>query len=85
MIDAVALGPVPKVAVVATLTSVMPAVPYVFRSYELPPGSEAEAARIAAYTGSSRFSVWQVGAGLLTAILHCGLPYVIHGTGELWL
>lgn len=60
MIDAVALGAVPKVAVVATLTSVMPAVPYVFRSYELPPGSEAEAVRMAAYTGSSRFSVWQV-------------------------
>lgn len=38
-----------------------PARPFVFRSYEFPPGPEtaARAARLALHTGSSKHQVWQ--------------------------
>ena len=45
---------------VSTLSSVFPATPYVFRSYELPVEAEQHAARIGACTGSSKHLVWQV-------------------------
>lgn len=58
-IDATLLGG-PKVLVVATLASVTPAVPYVFRSYELPLEAERRAAKIGGWAGSSKHLVWQV-------------------------
>ncbi len=59
LIDTVSLGAIPKVALVSTLTSVSPAQPYLFRTYELPPGADAAASQIAACGGTSRVSVWQ--------------------------
>ena len=59
LIDAAVLGG-PKVVVVSTLSSVFPATPYVFRSYELPVEAEQHAARIGACAGSSKHLVWQV-------------------------
>jgi hypothetical protein len=58
MIDAACLD-APKVALVAALASASPAVPFVFRNYELPPGAEALRAGIAAHGGSSKHAVWQ--------------------------
>jgi hypothetical protein len=58
-IDASVLGG-PKVVVVATLASISPATPYVFRSYELPVEAEQRAAKIGAHMGSSKHLAWQV-------------------------
>jgi hypothetical protein len=58
MIDTACLDG-PHVALVASLASASPAVPFVFRNYALPPGSEALAEAIHAQEGSSRHAVWQ--------------------------
>ena len=50
---------VPNVALVSTLSSMSPAPPFVFRNYQLPPGSEALASRISAHAGSCKHAVWQ--------------------------
>lgn len=49
---------------VATLASVTPAQPFVFRNYELPLEADELARGMRASMGSSRHYVWQVGAGL---------------------
>ena len=49
----------PKVALVSTLASVDPAPPYLFRTYQLPPGSEGLAADICGHAGSCKHPVWQ--------------------------
>ena len=49
----------PRVALVATLASVTPAVPYVFRNYEFPPDLDALVEALGAHRGSSRHAVWQ--------------------------
>ncbi len=59
LIDSASIPGIPKVALVATRTSVSPASPFVFRTYELPAGSEQLAAHIAACDGSSRHPTWQ--------------------------
>ncbi len=48
----------------ATLASVTPAQPFVFRNYELPLEADELARGMRASMGSSRHYVWQVGAGL---------------------
>ncbi|KAL4431288.1 hypothetical protein ABPG75_006544 [Micractinium tetrahymenae] len=58
MIDTVGLD-TPAVALVSTLASVTPAPPFVFRSYQLPPGSEALADQLGAHGGSCKHPVWQ--------------------------
>ncbi|PRW58490.1 phospholipase A I isoform X1 isoform A [Chlorella sorokiniana] len=57
MIDTAVLGP--KVALVSTLSSLSPAPPFLFRTYQLPPGSEALGAQIGAHAGSCKHPVWQ--------------------------
>ncbi len=47
--DTAVLGP--NVALVSTLSSLSPAPPFLFRTYQLPPGSEALAAQIGAHRG----------------------------------
>lgn len=37
---------VPKVALVSTLASMSPAMPFIFRNYEIPPASEALARQV---------------------------------------
>ncbi len=49
----------PAVALVSTLASVTPAPPFVFRTYQLPPGSEALADQLGAHGGSCKHPVWQ--------------------------
>ena len=51
----------PAVFGCATDTSVSPARPYIFRTYEFPPGPDTErrAQRLALHDGSSRHHVWQ--------------------------
>ncbi len=67
MIDAAAMGS-PKVAAVATLTSVTPANPVLFTTYELPPEAEVAAAQMRAQANSCKHQIWQVGPrGCLTA------------------
>jgi hypothetical protein len=51
------------VGVVSTIKSITPAAPFLFRTYELPPESQAEAQKIAACRGSSKFDLWQVRGG----------------------
>jgi hypothetical protein len=58
MIDGACLN-APKVALVSALTSMSPAVPFVFRTYELPPAAQALHASICAHPGSSKHAVWQ--------------------------
>lgn len=58
MIDTMGLG-APAVALVSTLASVTPAPPFVFRSYQPPPGSEALADQMGAHGGSCKHPVWQ--------------------------
>ncbi|KAL4853631.1 Phospholipase A I [Chlorella vulgaris] len=58
MIDTAGLH-VPAVALVSTLSSITPAPPFVFRNYQLPPGSAALAASISAHGGSCKHPVWQ--------------------------
>lgn len=43
----------------STLSSLSPAPPFVFRTYQLPPGSEALAAQIGGHAGSCKHPVWQ--------------------------
>lgn len=52
---------VPKVFTASTLCSVSPAAPFVFRSYEFPPGEATEARRAATrcHEGTSKHKVWQ--------------------------
>ena len=57
MIDTSVLGG-PACFVVATLASVTPAVPYVFRNYEFPPGSMELRRAIKCCEGSSKALVW---------------------------
>lgn len=57
MIDTSVLGG-PACFVVATLASVTPAVPYVFRNYEFPPGSAELRRAIKSCEGSSKALVW---------------------------
>ena len=45
--------------VVATLASVCPATPFVFRNYEHPLASAQQAQRLGALPGSSAHEVWQ--------------------------
>lgn len=56
--DTMGLG-APAVALVSTLASVTPAPPFVFRSYQPPPGSEALADQMGAHGGSCKHPVWQ--------------------------
>lgn len=58
MIDTACLD-APKVALVATLASVTPASPFVFRNYELSPDKEVLSKEIYAAAGSSKHAVWQ--------------------------
>jgi hypothetical protein len=70
-IDAAMLGG-PKVGVVSTITSVTPAAPFLFRSYELPREVAQLSEGIAACEGSSRFEIWQVRVILqLQAVAPC--------------
>ena len=58
--DTAVLGP--KVALVSTLSSMSPAPPFLFRTYQLPPGSEALAAQIGAHAGKSPATAKHAGA-----------------------
>jgi hypothetical protein len=60
LVDSAWLG-APKVFGCATESSVSPARPFVFRTYEFPPGPEAagRAASLALHAGSSKHRVWQ--------------------------
>lgn len=60
LIDAAGLGG-PKVFGCATESSVSPARPFVFRTYEFPPGAETivRAKRLALQVGSSMHHLWQ--------------------------
>lgn len=58
LIDAAPLN-APRVALVATLASVTPAVPFVFRNYEFSPEQKSLFDALGAYRGSSRHAVWQ--------------------------
>lgn len=49
----------PKVFAVATLSSVAPAVPFLFRNYEFPPGSEMLVKSMKGSVGSSKHMIWQ--------------------------
>ena len=57
--------------VVSTITSVTPAAPFLFRTYELPPETQAKAQQIAACEGSSKFDVWQVCAFACACVFVC--------------
>lgn len=57
MIDTTVLGG-PHCFVVATLASVTPAVPYLFRNYEFPPGTSELRSAIKCCDGSSKALVW---------------------------
>lgn len=54
--DTAVLGP--KVALVSTLSSLSPAPPFLFRTYQLPHGSEALAAQIGAHAGKPCALAW---------------------------
>jgi hypothetical protein len=60
LIDAAWLGG-PKVFGCSTESSVSPARPFVFRTYEFPPGDDAtaRAKRLALHEGSSMHHLWQ--------------------------
>ncbi|KAL6778960.1 hypothetical protein ACKKBF_B19310 [Auxenochlorella protothecoides x Auxenochlorella symbiontica] len=58
MIDSAPLD-CPRVALVATLASVMPATPFVFRNYEVGPELRGRMQELAAHGGSSRHAIWQ--------------------------
>ncbi|EFN59236.1 hypothetical protein CHLNCDRAFT_138222 [Chlorella variabilis] len=58
MIDTAGLN-VPSIALVSTLSSVSPAPPFVFRNYQLPPGSDTLAQQISGHAGSCKHAVWQ--------------------------
>lgn len=49
----------PSIALVSTLSSVSPAPPFVFRNYQLPPGSDTLAQQISGHAGSCKHAVWQ--------------------------
>lgn len=51
--------PRPKVFAVATLSSVAPAVPFLFRNYEFPPGSERLVKDMKGPVGASKYKIWQ--------------------------
>ena len=57
MIDLAAAGS-PRLAVVATLASALPATPFVFRSYAIPSSSEGLASQIGARPGACHHAVW---------------------------
>lgn len=58
LIDTACLD-VPKVALVATRASACPAMPFVFRNYELPLATAADREKICFQEGSSKYKVWQ--------------------------
>jgi hypothetical protein len=58
LIDTACLD-VPKVALVATLASTSPAMPFVFRNYELPAALKSDREKMCYHDGSSNHAVWQ--------------------------
>lgn len=54
-----AVCPGPKVFAAATLTSIAPAVPFIFRNYELPPPKRGSKLKDVRCLGSSKFDLWQ--------------------------
>ena len=58
LIDTAALD-VPRVSLVSTLASSSPAVPFVFRNYELPISSAKDREAMCYHAGSSKHVVWQ--------------------------
>ncbi|GMH38521.1 hypothetical protein BSKO_06405 [Bryopsis sp. KO-2023] len=51
--------PCPKVFGVSTLSSVVPAVPFLFRNYEFPPEGERRSIGKIGVIGSSKYKIWQ--------------------------
>jgi predicted acylesterase/phospholipase RssA len=58
LIDTACLD-VPKIALVSTLASTSPAMPFVFRNYELPVALRDDREKICYHDGSSNHAVWQ--------------------------
>jgi predicted acylesterase/phospholipase RssA len=58
LIDTACLD-VPKIALVSTLASTSPAMPFVFRNYELPVALSGDREKICYHNGSSNHAVWQ--------------------------
>jgi predicted acylesterase/phospholipase RssA len=58
LIDTACLD-VPKIALVATLASTSPAMPFVFRNYELPVALSSDREKMCYHEGSSNHAVWQ--------------------------
>ncbi|KAG7672162.1 hypothetical protein KSW81_005044 [Nannochloris sp. 'desiccata'] len=58
LIDTACLD-VPKIALVSTLASTSPAMPFVFRNYELPVALSGDREKMCYHKGSSNHAVWQ--------------------------